>query len=157
MTYEYDKKSIEKGISTHILTRRMTIIVVLATPLGNISTHILTRRMTWNFGSNHKINKFQLTSSQGGWRIITTRKCYPFHISTHILTRRMTSYSMQLSISSVFQLTSSQGGWLQSQMIMKYGIIFQLTSSQGGWQYPLLRYSALSYFNSHPHKEDDAY
>ena len=66
MTYEYDKKSIEKGISTHILTRRMTIIVVLATPLGNISTHILTRRMTWNFGSNHKINKFQLTSSQGG-------------------------------------------------------------------------------------------
>ena len=32
---------------------------------------------------------------------------------------------------------------------------FQLTSSQGGWQPTGFRSEPISYFNSHPHKEDD--
>ena len=56
------------NISTHILTRRMTMDKFMRLARSSISTHILTRRMTVSF-SNFA------TSS---------------YISTHILTRRMT-------------------------------------------------------------------
>ena len=76
---------------------------------------------------------FQLTSSQGGWRlesvllcrysclsthILTRRmtelppKIHPdFSLSTHILTRRMTVLAYSFKNLFIFQLTSSQGGW----------------------------------------------
>ena len=59
---------------------------------------------------------------------------YFYNISTHILTRRMTKIGLIQLEKLIFQLTSSQGGWpsLQAQKIGEM------------------------YFNSHPHKEDDA-
>ena len=99
----------------------------------NISTHILTRRMTRPFEWWQKFSIFQLTSSQGGWRISRDNRpallvfqltssqggwrrkqlsnTYKSNISTHILTRRMTGKEMDDLGEEVFQLTSSQGGW----------------------------------------------
>ena len=75
---------------------------------------------------------FQLTSSQGGWpsKFIS---CTTAFISTHILTRRMTDFD---HLSFCFR-------------------IFQLTSSQGGWLFLFIPTIKKTYFNSHPHKEDD--
>ena len=77
-------------ISTHILTKRMTIIHSFAAPAIYISTHILTKRMTDGFPTF----------------------CILCVISTHILTKRMTScYAAVTSRSRTFQLTSSRRGW----------------------------------------------
>ena len=101
-------------ISTHILTRRMTMVILGKSKKKlHISTHILTRRMTFLFFFFLDAFIFQLTSSQGGWRGSTTPQYPVLNISTHILTRRMTRFDN----SSI---------------------------------------SCLEYFNSHPHKEDDA-
>ena len=58
-----------KSLSTHILTRRMTEKRANNSYICNLSTHILTRRMTppWKIFTSSGI--FQLTSSQGGWRV----------------------------------------------------------------------------------------
>ena len=76
-------------ISTHILTRRMTYVPVANRADIDISTHILTRRMTFRAGRGTEGNRFQLTSSQGGWPDAAKKEW-----------RRI-----------AFQLTSSQGGW----------------------------------------------
>ena len=121
------------NISTHILTRRMTLLIQFhrhlllhfnshpheeddnrtgdCYNLGSISTHILTRRMTKTF---HII-------------------AYDRYISTHILTRRMTPLTKYVGAPDVFQLTSSRGGWLYQHLVWIHNF----------------------YFNSHPHEEDD--
>ena len=55
-------------ISTHILTKRMTLLLPQQLRAMDISTHILTKRMTVNEGVSSLKNE----------------------ISTHILTKRMT-------------------------------------------------------------------
>ena len=60
-------------ISTHILTRRMTLFGSETDSLKAISTHILTRRMTED----------------------VEYAPYSRNISTHILTRRMTEHPTQ--------------------------------------------------------------
>ena len=135
------------GISTHILTKRMTYASVVKKKWGDISTHILTKRMT---GLNHPL-----------W--------LHWYISTHILTKRMTPrntksfsngryfnshpheeddrrYVCRCECCPIFQLTSSRGGW---QNLMKQGKItevFQLTSSRRGWQSLTYRNSAVLLF-----------
>ena len=44
------------GISTHILTKRMTILLVVQIIAITISTHILTKRMT---GTRQKDNRYR--------------------------------------------------------------------------------------------------
>ena len=101
------------GISTHILTRRMTIIYSRNFLCSLISTHILTRRMTIIPGDVVEAAVFQLTSSRGGWRIDAMKK----------------------EIAELFQLTSSRGGWLKRIDLIVARYEFQLTSSRGGWPY----------------------
>ena len=76
-------------ISTHILTKRMTIKTVKIAKSRDISTHILTKRMTSGREDNN-----------------LGRKC----ISTHILTKRMTAFTVFGIVSFTFQLTSSRRG-----------------------------------------------
>ena len=106
-------------ISTHSLTRRLTRRNTRKGVGINISTHSLTRRLTSSktlqgildcyFNSQpHKeadgINDiyriqnriFQLTASQGGWRIFTAVLVVSLNISTHSLTRRLTNPIGQL-------------------------------------------------------------
>ena len=83
--------SCDIAFSTHILTRRMTHLHIVCKILSHFSTHILTRRMTGKrykysrslWFSTHILTRrmtkrnaniedlkaFQLTSSQGGWRV----------------------------------------------------------------------------------------
>ena len=166
-----------RDISTHILTRRMTLEFTQMLIESDISTHILTRRMTNSEIFRKYLQKFQLTSSQGGWPLpfITEqlsfrhfnshphkeddKDLYLFwwnqNISTHILTRRMTVSLWNRHTLSVFQLTSSQGGWPIASLNSVSLSVFQLTSSQGGWQGFIFILMESEYFNSHPHKEDD--
>ena len=54
-------------------------------------------------------------------------------ISTHILTKRMTWYAHEFPSYIIFQLTSSRRGWRTSHSFARL----------------------MTYFNSHPHEEDD--
>ncbi len=141
------------------------------------STHILTRRMTISLLVHLLSSVFQLTSSQGGWRAIMYAIFSNISFSTHILTRRMTFTGWSYIKDLCFQLTSSQGGWLRRILGNHWVFIFsthiltrrmtvlfiplppqfpfQLTSSQGGWLFILNFCRSFYFFNSHPHKEDD--
>ena len=77
-------------ISTHSLTKRLTVI---ASPPCNsliISTHSLTKRLTnWQDGLLMR-QIFQLTASRRGWREWSSNFFYGICISTHSLTKRLT-------------------------------------------------------------------
>ena len=120
-------------ISTHILTKRMTIDIASVIPPKIISTHILTKRMTRIRCPDSTDIAFQLTSSRRGWRRHWIHFFWIGDISTHILTKRMT-----LSLSPSHQYS-----------------LFQLTSSRRGWQFQQSVAFRNRYFNSHPHEEDD--
>ena len=93
---------------------------------------------------------FQLTSSQGGWPRDDTALSVSYIISTHILTRRMTFQVFALDRwCSVFQLTSSQGGWRRAYLSAFGVLIFQLTSSQGGWLWSGSDVSSCSRISTH--------
>ena len=121
------------GISTHILTKRMTELNEARKNYGSISTHILTKRMTiFNISklccaviSTHILTKRMTTSlvSYGG----------SGNISTHILTKRMT-YSSDCTCNLWhFNSHPHEEDDLVSMLI----------------------HNRLRYFNSHPHEEDD--
>ncbi len=121
-----------------------------------ISTHILTKRMTinvfWKNTNNKHFNShpheeddqlfpwtavfvkiFQLTSSRRGWLCFSCPCRHSYSISTHILTKRMTPYRVSLICSTVFQLTSSRRGWPSAFFTPSTIPLFQLTSSRRGW------------------------
>ena len=111
MTWRYKRASDHRSISTHILTKRMTLCRYYLLSNSIISTHILTKRMT-----------IQTDSSMPSWINFNSHPheeddlVYPvqFHfnnISTHILTKRMTFTRQMLSNTVKFQLTSSRRGW----------------------------------------------
>ena len=102
-------------ISTHILTKRMTMAHDFDLYAGWISTHILTKRMTNTHSETSTIAfLFQLTSSRRGWRIFSKIPAWTECISTHILTKRMTFLSPHFfHHTCIFQLTSSRRGWQQ--------------------------------------------
>ena len=57
------------SISTHSLTRRLTMKMVYWFRLSVISTHSLTRRLTGILVSRPVKEVFQLTASRGGWLV----------------------------------------------------------------------------------------
>ena len=155
-------------ISTHSLTRRLTIAPNRMIRRTTISTHSLTRRLTsilytsdigslfqltasqggWHI-RYHGINghtQFQLTASQGGWLNVWCIKTTQVCISTHSLTRRLTGYSFKNAYETIFQLTASQGGWPTSDASKPRKFAFQLTASQGGWHYGTLVNHVLTLF-----------
>mgnify|MGYP007115183780 CR=1 FL=1 len=120
--------------STHILTRRMTTIRALTVLTWIFSTHILTRRMTQR--RDHYVYGrciFNSHPHKEDDEVIWATSC-DIAFSTHILTRRMTCRQFADNRYRVFQLTSSQGGW-----------------RCGGIDHGEIN----TFFNSHPHKEDD--
>ena len=102
----------KSNISTHILTRRMTILIRRNPNCSSISTHILTRRMTFMDAKiSHEAIHFNSHPHEEDDFIRTVRDIYARYfnshpheeddyihranfqiidISTHILTRRMT-------------------------------------------------------------------
>ena len=146
----------ENYISTHILTRRMTLfnqMYAYADAFQLTSSWGGWRQTVWQ---HLKETLFQLTSSRGGWR------------TSHILTRRMTAQRTPCIASLAFQLTSSRGGWrymyfrhrqrpyfnshpheeddlLYDNVFMIFWI-FQLTSSRGGWRIAVLSITSVFVF-----------
>ena len=90
------------NISTHILTRRMTLAGGDPPKIDDISTHILTRRMTCNschrFTRERYFNSHPHEEDDEVCRIARDDS----DISTHILTRRMTAI---LNKNKLFKIT----------------------------------------------------
>ena len=78
------------NFSTHILTRRMTLLLVQMQLFMMFSTHILTRRMTrselWIDARDLLFNSHPHKEDDAASRLLKNVKVF----STHILTRRMT-------------------------------------------------------------------
>ena len=136
---EDDKDASYRGeeikFSTHILTRRMTKPSTVNVRNIIFSTHILTRRMTQR--RDHYVYGrciFNSHPHKEDDEVIWATSC-DIAFSTHILTRRMTCRQFADNRYRVFQLTSSQGGW-----------------RCGGIDHGEIN----TFFNSHPHKEDDS-
>ena len=102
--------------------------------LCDISTHILMKRMTICINAIKGDGSFQLTSSWRGWHPLTYPSPRYHHISTHILMKRMTIR---------FILPDRDNG-ISTHILMK-----RMTKSDSSMV------NHVSYFNSHPHEEDD--
>ena len=122
-------------------------------------------------------SEFQLTASQGGWRLIEDicEKFEVFQLTASqggwqrddILTHRQQDFNSQphkeadmrgcgcWECGRIFQLTASQGGWQTTLMERLASFRFQLTASQGGWLRVFALCDDIRYFNSQPHKEAD--
>ena len=100
-----------------------------------ISTHSLTRRLTVFHVKHCRYGRFQLTASQGGWRDnCEIRDCY----ESFQLTASQGGWLRLLNCNLLplaFQLTASQGGWHETRVEWVAGDVFQLTASQGGWRH----------------------
>ena len=93
---------------------------------------------------------FQLTASQGGWRLWSFTmdyKCKNFNSQPHKEADGAQGMSGLLAI--VFQLTASQGGWLSHAYQQTFANTFQLTASQGGWRLFLLLFSPAYRISTH--------
>ena len=80
-----------------------------------------------------KFEVFQLTASQGGWQRddILTHRQQDFNSQPH---KEADSYAPDHKVRlQSFQLTASQGGWLFHHFTVSTLGLFQLTASQGGW------------------------
>ena len=124
------------AISTHILTKRMTLWWLLCSSPFDISTHILTKRTTIFSMASSSALIFQLTSSRRGWPFLLSVIAFLITISTHILTKRMTFH---------FRVTQ----WMEN--ISTHILTKRMTPPV------FLLLSCYKYFNSHPHEEDDVY
>ena len=104
-------------------------------PLILFSTHILTRRMTVVVLDVGCRWTFQLTSSQGGWHQLHQQCCCQIFFQLTSSQGGWHDLAGVCGLRTTFQLTSSQGGWLFGRVCLFMGSIFQLTSSQGGWHW----------------------
>ena len=138
----------------------MTVRLDTSNKGRSISTHILTRRMTVQRVCRKCGEVFQLTSSRGGWPTICLDDmtdehfnshpheeddiknwyiCCICNISTHILTRRMTTWLWRIFLQvKYFNSHPHEEDDYMTMAKMGYHLVFQLTSSRGGWQ--LCRY-----------------
>ena len=116
----------------------------------NISTHILTRRMTMEDAEEIPWKTFQLTSSQGGWQEINIIALRAVIISTHILTRRMTRPPVWLYLPLKYfnSHPHKEDDGAKSSTFTLF-LIFQFTSSQGGWLEQFDPRIAKSYISTH--------
>ena len=146
------------AISTHSLTRRLTIFALSEDHCMCISTHSLTRRLT---EENQRIlceRVFQLTASQGGWPASIKVIAVGAIISTHSLTRRLTirytivNRCVLISTHSLTRrLTGNSSYILSANYISTHSLTRRLTTSD------TILDIVKSDFNSQPHKEADEY
>ena len=124
-------------ISTHILTKRMTIIHSFAAPAIYISTHILTKRMTDGFPTF----------------------CILCVISTHILTKRMTTLQQLVRLSERYFNShphEEDDGAISLFVLSRSDISTHILTKRMTFDHPC-PFHARFYFNSHPHEEDDPF
>ena len=122
-----------------------------------ISTHILTKRMTL-----YRIEVFTLLTyfnshpheeddgMESGWYTM-------LRISTHILTKRMTIDLVVFLLYNAFQLTSSRRGWPWEVRQVHVGSYFNSHPHEEDDLQSFSEQKQEENFNSHPHEEDDSY
>ena len=115
-------------ISTHILTKRMTLEARQFLLFFDISTHILTKRMTITF---------QRGESNG-----RNFNSHP-HEEDDVWKPANFYYFL------IFQLTSSRRGWQFFRRLHLHWQIFQLTSSRRGWHRELAVYDTTRAISTH--------
>ena len=98
---------------------------------------------------------FQLTASQGGWRVTRSWKTSWLAISTHSLTRRLTIFALSEDHCMCISTHSLTRRLTEENQRILCERVFQLTASQGGWQSADREIITCTYFNSQPHKEAD--
>ena len=121
-------------ISTHSLTKRLTIENFYNLQRTGISTHSLTKRLT------HQVNIY--------FFFLFYFNSQPHEEADAIRKYENNNYRL-------FQLTASRRGWHSKVVCCCAIFIFQLTASRRGWLYPSCNNSLLSNFNSQPHEEAD--
>ena len=120
-------------ISTHILTRRMTMYHPCSCCARTISTHILTRRMTDVHGRILRLWGFQLTSSQGGWPLRSCLTMRDGHFNSH----PHKEDDNQEESRKMFGVYFNSHPHKEDDLSVRECVVLQVD------------------FNSHPHKEDD--
>ena len=124
-----------EDISTHSLTRRLTISLCCRQLILDISTHSLTRRLTLVFLTRDMLRIFQLTASRGGWPMGI---CYS-------------------SIFLAFQLTASRGGWrCRLRALWTDSSYFNSQPHEEADGIKRCSPTKKRYFNSQPHEEADS-
>ena len=104
-----DRATVIIKISTHILTKRMTVFLDTLQIFFFISTHILTKRMTIPHNRRAEMQYFNSHPHEEDDDIFYGDSA-DWDISTHILTKRMTGFFRYDLLRSTFQLTSSRRG-----------------------------------------------
>ena len=126
-------KNNRNGISTHSLTRRLTITTRKTFGQVQISTHSLTRRLTWRTQQLMRRKHFNSQPHKEA-DIYLREPCGDGSISTHSLTRRLTYDWMDQSVRDAISTHS-----LTRRLTFHFFLI------------PLNFF----HFNSQPHKEAD--
>ena len=122
------------GFSTHILTRRMTILFAHICTTFPFSTHILTRRMTGD--PDTFLRQLGLFNSHPH-----KEDDYTFHFGS--------------LLSSFFNSHPHKEDDLREQTGLLSSLIFNSHPHKEDDTYPNCQGTPFTVFNSHPHKEDD--
>ena len=148
-------KQITGLISTHSLTKRLTVLCCSIRIIVKISTHSLTKRLT----SNHfKYNHFFLISTHSLTKRLTADKKTYYYlklISTHSLTKRLTVLPSVPVALAIFQLTASRRGWLCTLSLLMLHRNFNSQPHEEADSGSELLQIRRTYFNSQPHEEAD--
>ena len=121
-----------------------------------ISTHILTKRMTTNPTITFKAGTFQLTSSRRGWPNAYKRgsSCGRYFNSHPHEEDDIALYTPSLVV-FLFQLTSSRRGWPTDHISTNTESHFNSHPHEEDDLILVIYYNIYGNFNSHPHEEDD--
>ena len=148
--------SILEQISTHILTKRMTVRVVISLFVFHISTHILTKRMTlslyktldWNIHFNSHPHEEDDNCN--------LRLCFcSFYFNSHPHEEDDHMEHFLIETMRLFQLTSSRRGWQRKIHVFQRGFYFNSHPHEEDDISFIFKNSTVLHFNSHPHEEDD--
>ena len=156
LTVQNDVFAVSWDISTHSLTKRLTNKKEELDKDIEISTHSLTKRLTKDIEFITRIQVFQLTASRRGWRtegFWRTQELY-FNSQPHEEADIWPTLSPIRPIE--FQLTASRIGWryrqwyfLRKLCISTHSLTKRLTTRK------FSEGLTTRYFNSQPHEEAD--
>ena len=121
-----------------------------------ISTHILTKRMTVQPKKEKRKESFQLTSSRRGWRQKSFLSDLTVYISTHILTKRMTfTCPCTHNITFYFNSHPHEEDDCYRCISLPTWRYFNSHPHEEDDRRVQQAFQCPWYFNSHPHEEDD--
>ena len=123
--------------------------------IGGISTHILTKRMTVQCDLCKSSGVFQLTSSRRGWHPNPWKNMTRSIFQLTSSRRGWPTNTASSALNKAFQLTSSRRGWRWRILQLCSCDYFNSHPHEEDDRFESSPLIALIHFNSHPHEEDD--